>query len=476
MSNISQQMHDYDIFVFLMYVCAFIFINKIRIFIICFLLIFNEKSHIGGNQPNKHSKYICKMISASDIRSYFQALPRNFLVEINGVSYKCNKFCLISFSTVLKNLINTDNSIKVNDLLKDAPNDKIKNIIEFIHGQESFDETKLSSFDDIFSCYFISASLGISIVKNRLCTQLTSLINADNVEFIYKKLSSFPDFYEPLTRFFNNNSISFFENFIKNNIFSSKDNHDSFMFLNTFLSNSSNVFQKEDEKLNLVRSIYEKAKNDDSLLLYNCIDCEKLSQETLKTTFIQIPLEEGKFIRCFKLISMLVNEKIKTIDSLRREKNRLLQLNNDLQDEKNKHSDHKSLISMTSSRISLAIQTEAQIKEDASELADKIELLSADVALIPVQNETTIRFLQNVNKMNDISKELNNLMQYFYENFGWLLWPGSSVSTMNDAKSLAELMTDLEKIVSGFRQDQDLLCVLSQVFANSSRIIRKALT
>lgn len=419
------------------------------------------------------------MISSSDLRSYFQALPRNFTVEINGVSYNCNKFCLISFSTVFSNLIRNqnaenNNSIKLDDLLEGISNDKIKNTIEFIHGREPFDQTKLSSFDDIFDYYYISASLGISIIKNRLCAQLTSLINSDNVAFIFKRLSSFPDFYDPLTHFFDRNNLSFFQNFIENNIFSSSDTN-GYSFLRVFLTNSTNVFQTEDLKLNLVRSIFNKAKNEQSLLLYGCINAEKLSRETLTTTFFKIPLEEGKFIRCFKLISMLVNEKIKTTESLRREKNKLSQLINDLQEEKNKHSDHQSQVSLTSNRISLAIQTEAQIKKDCERIADQIDFLAADVALIPVQNETTIRFLQNVSKMNELSKELNKLMQYFYENFGWLLWPGSSVSTMNDAKSLSELMDELQKIVSGFRQDQDLLCVLSQVFANSSNILRKAL-
>lgn len=420
------------------------------------------------------------MLSSSDLQSYFQALPRNFIVEINDVDYNCNKFCLISFSTVLSNLIkqNTgnDNTIKLNDMLKGISNDKIKNILEFIHGKETFDQTKMTSFDDIFDYYYISASLGINIVKNRLCVQLTSLINGDNVGFIYKKLSSFPDFYDPLTHFFDNNNLLFFQNFIETNILPAINENDfSFNFLHTFLTNSSNLFKEEDSKLNLVRSVYNKAKSDDSLFLYDCIDAEKLSRETLKSTFLQIPLEEGKFIRCFKLISMLVNEKIKTTESLKRAKNKLLQLKNDLQDEKDKHSDHKSLVSITSNRISLALQTEAQIKRDTEKIADEIELLAADVALIPVQNETTVRFLQNVNKMDGISKELNKLFLYFYENFGWLLWPGSSVSTMNDAKSLSELMTELDKIVSGFRQDQDYLCILSQVFASSANILRKAL-
>lgn len=421
------------------------------------------------------------MLSSSDISSYFKALPRNFTVQINGIDYKCNKLCLIAFSSVFSNQLKKTsceniNSISFNDLLPNISNDKIKTVLEFIHGQESFDHTKFSSFEDIFDYYFIAASFGITIIKNRLCNQLTSLITSDNVSFIFNKISSFPDFYEPLTRFFDNNSASFFQSFIENNILSSNDNsYSSFTFLHSFLENSKNVFQKEDLKLDFIQSIHKKEKNQQTLLLYNCINADKLSFDTLTNVFLKIPVEEGKFIRCFKLISLLINEKTKTLEQLKREKNKLSQLNNDLQDEKDKHSTHQSLVSLSSNRISLALNSEYQIKQDTANIADKIDLLAADVALIPVQNEATVRFLQNVDKMNEISRELDKLMQSFYDNFGWALWPGSSVSTKNDAKAMHDLMTDLEKIVEVFKLDHDLLIVNSQIYANASSILRKAL-
>ena len=416
------------------------------------------------------------MISEQDLRQYFTYLPKNIEIEINGNIYKCNKFCLISFSSILEKLIEKSEDkekqpctyLSLTNDLSDIPKDKIDVVLNFIHGLAPFDEQNMSTFEDIFLYYYIASVLGINIIRNRLCSRLTKLVSSDNVSYIYKKLSSYPDFCEPIIRYFDNNDISIFNSFIHENILTEPNNildSNSLSFFHAFLKNSMNLFQKESIKLSFVQSLNEQTQNSaSSLVFYNYIRPEELDHTSIIEIFPRIPLEASPYLSCFKLIANLVKEKQKLTETLKRARNRLNNSIADLEEAKTKRDNRKLQFSESAMRISYEVQTKSSICKQTKEISGQLELLAADVALISVQNEATVRFLDHIDQMYQISDELFKLMQSFYENGGYIFWPGSSVNTLNNSKSLHGFMESLVNDAKIFRPDNNALNNLSRYF------------
>ncbi|OHT17599.1 hypothetical protein TRFO_00856 [Tritrichomonas foetus] len=399
------------------------------------------------------------MISQNDLSAYFKLLPRNFELIINGIAYKCNKLCLMSFSAEISDFIKSNTDSTKYEAIIEASDDHIKNIIDFLHG-ELFNPRE----DEYFDYYFIAASLGIEVIRKRIHMNITKVITSDNVTAYYEKLSKYPDFCDPLIRFFDANP-SFFRNFVKENVFHS-------VLIHSLFKNVINMFETEDSKLEFIQTLNSDPKSTD-LSLYQYIYPEKLSNEHLNN-FLQLPYEVSVYTHCFKLISKLLHKKNELNESLNSIKSKTSQIQSDLTFELNIKNSQQQEISQKSNQISNAVQTEEQVRIRAIQLANKLEFLAADVALLSVQNEPTQIFLKNVGEMRKLCVDMHALMKYFYEQGGWLLWPGSSVNSMNYSKELDEAMEQLQIMVDGFEPNSELLCMFSQYFVKICDNIRKA--
>ena len=383
------------------------------------------------------------MLTLNDLHDHFASIPKNFDLTINNQNYKCNKQVLCTFSKVI-----STNSQKNFTYSCDIPtNDQAVNtVIDFLHGGN------VNFSENTYEIYLIAAYLDISILKPRLNEMIELSTTKENFDTRYNVLSSFPNYCDPLFKFFAHNK-DYFYNFTKSHIF-------SLPFANFFLASNSNFFISEDEKVNFILAILQNAKDneidDKNLSIVSHINLCNLDEKSLYS-FLEHPLSSkfSPYLNVFPLFDKQMN-----IISINERK--LADLTKEINEVQSTYENEKNTNDSLSNEFnSLSAQSfnldvkHYSLKQKVNEVKESIKEARSFLQVIQQRNSEYLPFLEAVDKMNATSINLVNVLQNFYNIGGKTIYPGSSRDALKHSKEWNEQCVKLkEKIPNVFLQEQ----------------------
>ncbi|OHT13057.1 hypothetical protein TRFO_03479 [Tritrichomonas foetus] len=369
------------------------------------------------------------MLTLNDLQAHFAAIPRDFSLTINGIEQKCNKKLLSTFSNVI-------NSIAENQYSCEIPvkNESVDAVIRFLHGQT------VDFSQNSFECLCVAAHMDIQILQSRLNSLVESFLTDSNFENCYKALKDYPKYCQPLFSYFGKNQ-AFFQSFTKLHKLDTN-------FVNCLLSQTSNLFNSEDEKALYIFSVIDD--NSDMSLFSNINLCE-LTEETLYE-LLNHPLAEkfSPYLHTIKLFEKQLNiyessvkrlnEMTKNVENLKIKYDKDFRINEDISIELDK----------TAIDCSIAEQKRANLQIEIESILSEFNILNSFVNSLESKNESFRNFLHDLKKMKKFADELVQILQTFHDIGGKVIYPGSSPSSLKIAKQWKEanivLITKLKEI------------------------------
>lgn len=362
------------------------------------------------------------MLTCEDFALYFQAIPRDFDLKFNGNSVKCNKSCVCGFSKRVRSEVEKDPSIESLSFEVDVPMDVAENVIEFLHGGE----LKVTS-ELVFEFFYFAAFMGIEVVSRRVVFDVCDSFTEANFEERFKLLSAFTEFCRPIVVFLDKNP-TLFRRLIHDNVLSCD-------VLTTLVEGGRDIFKSEDERFDFVRTVATEGNN---LALYRTVKSQILSHEK-RAELLALPVDVQRNCRYFGLISAMMSERDKMANEITALKNQIGHARTELTNLQN-----------TPSADETAEEVKNRARQRALQIADRLHTIAACAELLAVKSQPTEVLMSTVRSMIKQTEVLMQILHRFYEKGGWLLFPGTSVNSVELGNEWHKYLSHMEEIVMRF--------------------------
>jgi hypothetical protein len=367
------------------------------------------------------------MLSSSYLRAFLCRLPKDFRLIINGATHPCNRQNLFAFSSVIRS---ANPSVPEFHLDVPIPPEVASSVVAFLHGG-ALDLPECRVFD----CFFLVAAPGIDVLRKRLMVGAFRTLTTANIEERFRLLRPFPDSFQPILMFLDN-SPRLFNNFFSANLFPPE-------FIRAVLFQTVNVFPSEDDRFTFLKA-YVTASDDPDFSLFRSIHLERLTLSMLPAVFDteEIP----RHCRTFPLIAALISQR-----------KRLAALQRDAALDVDRLRREKATFEPKAA-APIFVDSTAGVEEKVRQIFQRIgaDLCStaACISLLAIGDERACEFVGRITNLKAMSGEMAKMFVEFQRDGGWLLYPGSSKTSIQVTISWEATVSQLQKLTMNFAPNQ----------------------
>ena len=378
------------------------------------------------------------MLSRQDFALYFQAIPRNFELKINGIGIKCNKQLICGFSTRVQNEVSKAPSI--DSLSFDIAVDPAvaENVINFFHGGE----LKIAK-DLTFQFFYFSAFMGIESVSRRV-SDCDDIFSPETFQERFQLLSAFKEFCRPIIVFLRNNP-QLFRSFIRDNVLQTDT-------VASLIENGTNLFESTDEQFDFITKLGNPS-------LFSAINAESLSPMK-REELMKLDPETKTHCKYFRLISTLLTEKRRRAGDITNLSKQITQLQTELETLKNAPVEDAS-----------ELELHRNLRKTLH-ISDRLFVIAACLPLLTVKSDHGEALSRDLESVRAKGSTLMKILNKFYSTGGWLLFPGQSASSMDVRSSWEEDFAKLEQYIALLDPPRQALEIYSTKFYGIAESLR----